>query len=90
MMKKGETMEMTIFNTAKHRLETINIEISDENSTWFRGSINTNAVSVITDFKDGLLIKQCNYNYPMWFNNVSRADIGHNRQKAQALLKFEY
>jgi len=29
MMKKGETMEMTIFNTAKHRLETINIEITE-------------------------------------------------------------
>lgn len=90
MMKKGETMEMTIFNTAKHRLETINIEITDENSTWFKDSINTNAVSIITDFEDGLLIKQCSYNYPMWFNDVSRADIGHDRQKALNLLKFGY
>jgi hypothetical protein len=89
-MKKGETMEMTIFNTAKHRLETINIEITDENSTWFKDSINTNAVSIITDFEDGLLIKQCNYNYPMWFNDISRADIDHNRQKAQNILKFGY
>ncbi len=81
-------MEMTIFNTAKHRLETINIEITDENSTWFNDSINANAVSVITDFKGGLLIKQCNYNYPMWFNDASRAAIDHNRQKAQTLLKL--
>jgi len=90
MMRKGETMQTTIFNTAKHRLETINIEITDENSTWFNDSINTNAVSIITDFEDGLLIKQCNYNYPMWFNDISRADIDHNRQKAQNLLKFGY
>lgn len=90
MMKKGETMQTTIFNTAKHRLETINIEITDENSTWFKDSINTNAVSVITDFEDGLLIKQCNYNYPMWFNDISRTDIDHNREKAQNLLKFGY
>jgi len=89
-MKKGETMEMTIFNTAKHRLETINIEITDENSTRFNDSINANAVSIITDFKDGLLIKQCNYNYPMWFNDISRTDIDHNREKAQKLLKFGY
>jgi len=82
-------MQMTIYNTAKHRLETINIEITDENSTWFNDSINANAVSVITDFKHGLLIKQCNYNYPMWFNDISRADIDHNRKKAQKLLKFE-
>lgn len=83
-------MEMTIFNTAKHRLETINIEITDENSTWFKDSINTNAVSIITDFEDGLLIKQCSYNYPMWFNDISRADIDHNRQKALNLLKIGY
>ena len=90
MMEKGETMQTTIFNTAKDRLETIDIEITDENSTWFNDSVNTNAVSIITDFEDGLLIKQCNYSYPMWFNDISRADIDHNRQKAQNLLKFGY
>lgn len=89
-MKKNERMQMNIYNTAKHRSETINIEITDKNSTWFKDSINANAVSVITDFKGGLLIKQCNYNAPMWFNDVSRADIDHNRQKAQNLLKFGY
>ncbi len=82
-------MQMTIFNTAKHRLETINIEITDENTTWFNHSINSNAVSIITDFQDGLLIKQCNYDCPMWVNDVSRADINYNRQRAQKLLKFE-
>ena len=86
-------MEMTIFNTAKHRLETINIEITDENSTWFKDSINTNAVSIITGFVPFHNYDQYRswiYNYPMWFNDVSRADIGHNREKAQNLLKFGY
>ena len=63
-------MEMTVYNTAKHRLETINMEITKKNSTWFDDNIDTDSVSIITDFKDGLLIKQCNYNYPMWFFDV--------------------
>jgi hypothetical protein len=82
-------MQMTIYNTAKQRLETINIELTGGNSTWFDDSIDTDSVSIITDFEDGLLIKQCNYNYPMWFNDVSRADIGHSRQEAQNLLPIE-
>ena len=81
-------MEMTVYNTAKHRLETINIEITKENSTWFDDNIDTDSVSIITDFEDGLLIKQCNYNYPMWFYDVSRADIGHSRQEAQNFLSI--
>ena len=80
---------MTIYNTAKHRLETIIIEITEENSTWFDDSIDTDSVSTITDFEDGLLIKQCNYNYPMWFYDVSQADIDHSRQEAQNLLAIE-
>ncbi len=82
-------MEMTVNNTAKQRLETINIEITKENSTWFDDDIDTDSVYLITDFEDGLLIKQCNYNYPMWFYDVSRADIGHSRQEAQNLLPIE-
>lgn len=82
-------MEMTVYNTAKHRLETINIEITKENSTWFDDNIDTDSVSIITDFEDGLLIKQCNYNYPMWFYDVSRADIGYSCQEAQNLLPIE-
>jgi len=82
-------MQMTIYNTAKHRLETINIEITEKNSTWFDDSIDTDSVSIITDFEDGLLIKQCNYNYPMWFYDVSRADLGHSRKEAQNLLAIE-
>ena len=82
-------MQMTIYNTAKHRLETVNIEITEKNSTWFDDNIDTDSISIITDFEDGLLIKQCNYNYPMWFYDVSRADIGHSRQEAQNLLPNE-
>ncbi len=82
-------MQMTFYNAAKHRLETVNNEITEDNSTWFDDNIDTNSVFIITDFENGLLIKQCNYNYPMWFYDVSRADIGHSHQKAQNLLTIE-
>jgi len=35
-------MEMTIYNSAKHRLETVDIEITEKNSTWFDDSSNAN------------------------------------------------
>ena len=79
-------MQMTIYNTAKQRLETIDIEITKENSTWFNDSVDTDSVLRITDFEAGLLIEQCNYDYPILFYDISRADIGHNRQRAQELL----
>ena len=82
-------MQMTIYNTAKQRLETIDIEITEENSTWFDDSVDPDSVLRITDFEYGLLIQQCNHNYPIWFYDISRTDIGHNRQKAQELLQFE-
>ncbi len=78
--------QITIYNTAKHRLETVDIEITDKNSTWFDDRIDTDSIYRITDFKDGLLIKQAEYGYPIWINDISRMDIDHDHRKAQALL----
>jgi hypothetical protein len=79
-------MKIDIYNTAKQRLETIDIEITEENSTWFDNCVDSDSVMRITDFKEGLLIEQCNYDYPIWLYDISRDDIGHNRQRAQELL----
>lgn len=35
---------MTIYNIAKQRLETIDIEITKENTTWFDDSVDTDSV----------------------------------------------
>ena len=77
---------MTIYNTAKHRLEKVDIEITDKNSTWFDDRTDTGSIYRVTNFKGGLLIKQADYGYPIWINDTSRADIGHDPRKAQALL----
>jgi hypothetical protein len=82
-------MQMTILNTAKQRVETIDVEITEENTTWFDDYVDSDSVMRITDFKEGLLIERCNYDYPIWLYDISRDDIDHNRQRAQELLIIE-
>jgi len=79
-------MQMTIYNSAKGRLETIRTVINAKNTTRFDDSTNLDSMYSITDYKGGLLIKQGVYDYPVWIYDVSRADIGHDSRKAQELL----
>jgi len=79
-------MQVTVYNTGKHRLETIDVEFTVKNTTWFDDRTGTDIVYRITDFKDGLIIKKNNYEYPIWFYDVTRMDIDYNWQKAEALL----
>ena len=74
--------EITIYNTQKSRLETINLEFTDKNTTWFDDCVNDQDVHMITDVFGGLLIREYGYNYPVWIDSVSRAEIGYIRRKA--------
>jgi hypothetical protein len=74
--------KITIYNCQKSRLETINFEYTDKNTTWFDDCVNDQDVHMITDVFGGLLIRQNGYNYPVWINGVSRAKIGYSRRKA--------
>jgi len=69
-------METTIYNSAKSRIETINI--TKKNSTWFDDVTQADAVYGITDFNGGLLIAKNTYEYPVWIHDVSRADVDHD------------
>jgi hypothetical protein len=80
-------MQLTAYNPQKGRLETLEVECTQENTTWFRMSRNANAIAMITDYKGGLLIRKDNYEYPMWIYDVSRSDIGYSRKKAQELVR---
>ena len=65
-IKKGvEIMEQTVYNPQKGRLETINIECTDENTTWFDDHEKIEEVYTVTDFEGGLVIAGCNYDYPI-------------------------
>jgi len=68
-------MEVTIYNFSKQRLETIDLQISEENTTWFDDDAYDQDIEKITDFKGGLLISPRGYEYPLWIDGTSRAAI---------------
>jgi len=80
-------MEVTVYNPQKGRLETVNLEFTTENTTWFERNTKTGAIASITDYKGGIVIRKLDYNCPVWVYDVTRADIGYSHKKAQALLK---
>ena len=67
-------MECIVYNPQKGRLETLEVEITSENTTRF-SSRGNGSVTMITDWDGGMIIKS-GFNYPIWVYEVSRADIG--------------
>jgi hypothetical protein len=78
-------MELTTYNPQKDRLETLEVEFTEENTTWFEYRRST-SVSTITDFKGGILIKKNDYSYPIWLYDISRSDIDYSKKKANELM----
>ena len=82
-------MEVTIYNFSKQRLETIDLQISEQNSTWFDDDAYDDDIEKITDFEGGLLISPRGYEYPLWIDGSSRAAIDFSSRKALALKVFD-
>ena len=80
-------MELTVYNPQKSRLETLHVDLTAKNTTWFKSSGNDRAVATITDFDGGLLIKALDNTYPIWLYDISRADIDYNQKKAKELMR---
>jgi hypothetical protein len=81
-------MEMLVYNPQKGRLETIDVTITDENTTWFE-AFEDYDIERITDFNGGLLIQELSYTCPFWVYDVSRADIGFSQQKAKEIYNMK-
>ena len=79
-------MEMTVYNPQKGRLETIDAEFTDENTTWFDTCKDDDDIYMITDFEGGILISQFGYGYPVRIYDLSRGEIGNDQRKAQELI----
>lgn len=77
-------MEQTVYNPQKGRLETINVNFTDENTTWFDDCEDSHGIFSITDLQAGILIKEADYTYPLYVYDISRADIGHDHRRARA------
>jgi hypothetical protein len=74
-------MEKTVYNFAKGRLETIEIDFIQENTTWFDYSEENSNIHMLTDVEHGLLITEHNFNYPVLIYEVTRKDIGNDTDK---------
>ena len=78
-------MQVTVCNPQKGRLETIDAEITHENTTWFDNCLNNENIYMITDFQEGILIRECDYSYPVWVYDVTRAEICYDQKKAKEI-----
>ena len=75
-------MGITIWNSAKSRLETMDIEFTDKNTTWFDDEDKNPVIYMLTDVDGGLLISERSYNYPMLIPDKSRQDVNYSVQTA--------
>jgi hypothetical protein len=78
-------MEVSVYNPQKGRLETIDVEFTQENTTWFDNWGDSEDIYMITDFEGGILIRECNYTYPVLVYDVTRAEIGYDQKKAKEI-----
>ena len=80
-------MEQTVYNPQKGRLETINIDFTDENTTWFDDHEKIEEIYMVIDFEGGLIISDYNYDYPIFVYDISRSDINNDIKKVLDLKK---
>ena len=57
-------METTVYNPQKGRLETVEVEFTSINTTWFGQCRNVDDISMITDLDGDMLISESGYAYP--------------------------
>ena len=78
-------MQITVYNPQKGRLETIDAELTKDNTTWFRNRRNSHDVSMIADIDGDILIRDFDYSYPFMICGVSRSDIDFDQRRAKQL-----
>jgi hypothetical protein len=82
-----DARELLVYNPQKGRLETIEVEFTAENTTWFDDSEAGCDIASITDLAGGLLMRTYSYDYPVLVYDLSRADIGHDGKKARKVMQ---
>ena len=80
-----EPMETTVYNPQKGRLETIDVVVTDDNTTWFENYTDNSDIYMITDFKGDLLIKDFDFTYPIRIYGLSRAEINYDQEQAKKI-----
>ena len=80
-------MGTTVYNPQKGSLETIEVEFTNDNTTWFSQCKDSADIAMITDFAGDILISEFNYTYPVRIYDTSRADIDYDQKKAKRLKR---
>jgi hypothetical protein len=80
-------MGITVYNPQKGRLETVAVEFTNDNTTWFSNCKNAHDIYMITDFGGDILISEFDYTYPIRIYDMSRADLGYDQKKARQLKR---
>lgn len=80
-------MDLTVYNPQKGRLETISVELTADNTTWFGDCEKTNDIAMITDWDGDLLITGHGRDYPLRIYNASRSLVNYDQLKAKALQR---
>jgi hypothetical protein len=78
---------MIVYNPAKGRLETLAVELTPENTTWFDHYLAPEDIAMLIDFDGDLLVCENSRNYPVRIPDSSRAAIGYQPKKARELRR---
>ena len=81
-------MEILAWNSDKQRMTTLDVEFTEENTTWFDRCTKGSDIHKITDLDGGILISKAGYEYPVWIGGKSRADIQYSRKIARELVRL--
>lgn len=82
-------MEITVYNPQKGRLETIAVEFTKDNTTWFESYRSSRDIDRITDLEGGLLITKFGYTHPVWIYDTSTTDTGYSQKRAKQLPRMQ-
>jgi len=81
-------MDILAWNSDKQRLTTMDVEFTEENTTWFDRCTKDSDIHKITDVEGGILISKAGYEYPVWIGGKSRVDIEYSRKQARELERL--
>ena len=78
-------MDLTVYSPQKGQLETISVELTADNTTWFDDCEKTDDIAMITDWEGDLLITGHGRDYPIRVYDASRSLINYDQLQAKAL-----
>ena len=84
-------MEKTVYDFAKGQFEAIEIDFTQNHTTWFNYSKENTKIHMLQDCEDVLylkghnLITKYNFNYPALIYDITRKNIDNNINKAWKL-----